>query len=92
MNSVRVSLEGNIFEVLGFDKGEAANLLIRSNLMGIIRQYVRDEGMSLRKATAFFGTSHSRISDLMQGRIEKFTIDYLINLLAQTEKWLWGHC
>lgn len=86
MKSVRVGPDENIFEVLGFEGEEAANLLIRSQLMGEIKQYIRDKEMSLRAAAEHFGTSHPRISDLMQGRIDKFKIDYLIGLLSKTGK------
>ena len=86
MKSVHVNPDENIFEVLGFEAEEAANLLIRSQLMGELKQYIRDKEMSLREAADFFGTSHPRISDLMQGRINKFKIDYLIGLLSKTGK------
>ncbi len=86
MEQVKVDADDNIFEVLGFEADEAANLLIRSQLMGELKQYIRDQDLSLRKAAKFFDTSHARVSDLMQGRIDKFKIDYLVNLLAKIGK------
>ncbi len=86
MKSVIVGPDDNIFEVLGFDTEEAANLLIRSQLMGEIKQFIRDNKMSLREAAEYFGTSHPRINNLMQGRINQFKIDYLIVLLYKTGK------
>ncbi len=86
MDSVTVGPDDNLFEVLGHSPEEAANLLVRSKLVGELRQFIREKDMSLRKAADFFGTTHSRINDLMQGRIDKFGIDYLINLLARTGK------
>lgn len=86
MNSVRVKSTENIFEAIGFEKEEADSLLIRSQLLGEIKQYIKDSGMSLRSAAAFFGVSHPRISDIMQGRIDKFKIDYLVDMTAKTGK------
>ena len=86
MKKVTVSPDENIFEVLGSHPDEAANLLIRSQLMGELKQYILDNQLSLRKAASFFEVTHPRISDLMQGRIDKFGIDYLVNLLAKAGK------
>ena len=83
---VVVGPNDNIFEVLGRSPEEATNLLMRSQIMGELRQFIRDEEMSLRSAADFFGVSHPRISDLMKGRIDKFKIDYLLNLLVKTGK------
>ena len=86
MKKVTVSPTQNIFEVLGRHPDEAANLLIRSRLMGELRQYITENKLSLRKAAALFDVAHPRISDLMQGRIDKFGIDYLVNLLSKVGK------
>ena len=86
MKSVTVGPNDNIFEVLGFEAEEAANLLIRSRIMSELQQFIKDSEMTLRGAADHFGVSHPRISDLMKGRIDKFKIDYLVNLLSKTGK------
>lgn len=86
MKKVIVSPTQNIFEVLGRHPDEAANLLLRSRLMGELKQYIIENKLSLRKAAALFDVAHPRISDLMQSRIDKFGIDYLVNLLAKIGK------
>ena len=82
----RVSAGDNIFETLGHAPEEAANLLIRSRLMGELKQFIRDNKMSLRKAATFFDISHPRISDLMKGRIDRFGIDYLVDMAHKAGK------
>ena len=52
MNGVTVNPDENIFEVLGHKKEEASNLLIRSQLMGEVKQYIRDNGMTLRSCSS----------------------------------------
>ena len=49
-----------------------------------ISRFIKATGMTLRSAGEYFGVSHSRINDILKGNIDKFTIDYLVNLLAQT--------
>ena len=86
MENATVGPNNNIFEVLGFGKEEAANLLIRSHLLSELQDFIKASGMTLRGAADHFGVSHPRISDLMKGRIDKFKIDYLVNLLSKTGK------
>ncbi len=73
---------GNVFEDLGFSSEEAANLKVRSTLMGSIRRIIHDRGLKQAQAAEQFGVTQPRISDLMRGKIELFSIDALINMLA----------
>ncbi|MEJ2187700.1 MAG: XRE family transcriptional regulator [Gemmatimonadota bacterium] len=73
---------GSVFEDLGFSKEEAANLRVRSVLMANIRGLIRDEGMTQMRAAELFGVTQPRISDLVRGKIELFSIDALVNMLA----------
>lgn len=73
---------GNIFEDLGFPRAEADNLKIRSTLMAAIKRIILDRGLKQTVAADLFGTTQPRISELMNGRIDEFTIDSLVNMLA----------
>lgn len=73
---------GNVFDDLGFPKEEAENLRIRSILMGSIRSIIEREGMTQAQAAKLFGVTQPRISDLVRGKIELFSIDGLVNMLA----------
>jgi predicted XRE-type DNA-binding protein len=72
----------NIFLDLGFPPGEAENLKIRADLMREIMGIIRGRGMKQKKAAELFGVSQPRISELMRGRINEFSIDSLVNMLA----------
>lgn len=74
--------DGNVFADLGFPPEEAENLKVRSRLMIEIIRLVRDRGMKQTEAAELFGVSQPRISELMHTRIDEFTIDSLINMLA----------
>jgi predicted XRE-type DNA-binding protein len=71
---------GNVFADLGFPEPEAANLLLRSKLMSEIREVAR--GMTQSQAARRLGVSQPRINDLLRGKIDKFSLDALVNMLA----------
>ena len=71
-----------MFEALKDDPAIAQNLKIRSELMISLRTYIEDEGLGQKKAAEVFGVHQPRISDLMRGKIGKFTIDMLVNMLV----------
>lgn len=73
----------NVFEDLGFETGEAANLKIRADLLIDLREYIRSRGWTQAQAAAFFGETQPRISNLLKGEISRFSIDKLINMLAR---------
>ena len=73
---------GNVFEDLGFSKEEAENLRVRSVLMGNLRSIIEAEGLTQAQAASLFGVTQPRVSDLVRGKIELFSIDPLVNILA----------
>ncbi len=76
----------NVFEALEDNPAMAQNLKIRSELMIALRQYIEDAGLGQQEAAEVFGVHQPRISDLMRGKIDKFTIDRLVNMLARVGK------
>ena len=76
----------NVFEALEDDPAMAQNLKIRSELMITLRQYIEDAKLGQKEAAEMFGVHQPRISNLMRGKIDKFTIDKLVNMLARIGK------
>jgi len=73
----------NVFEDLGFEAEEAANLKVRADLMLDLRRYIQKRGWTQGEAATFFAETQPRISNLLKGEISRFSIDKLINLLAR---------
>jgi len=73
---------GNVFHDLGFSKDEAAHLKVRSALMIQIRKVLKARGLTQAAAAALFGVSQPRISDLVRGKIDLFSIDTLVDMLG----------
>jgi predicted XRE-type DNA-binding protein len=73
---------GNVFRDLGFSAEEAECLKLRSHLMAHLRKLIRSRGLTQAEAAARFGVSQPRISDLVRGKIDLFSIDTLVDMLA----------
>jgi predicted XRE-type DNA-binding protein len=71
---------GNVFEDLGFDAAEAAILQMRASLMSDLRAYIEKNGLTQVVAAERLGISQSRVSDLVRGKWEKFSLEMLITL------------
>jgi predicted XRE-type DNA-binding protein len=77
---------GNVFADLGFAPGEAAVLALRADLMGRLRLLIEERGWSQVQAAEQLGIGQSRVSDLVRGKWEKFSLDMLITLAARAGK------
>lgn len=75
-----ITSSGNVFEDLGFDSAEAAILKMRSDLMHDLRIYIDENGLTQVEAAERLGISQSRVSDLVRGKWEKFSLEMLITL------------
>ena len=73
---------GSVFDEL-FDKEEAANLKVRAKLMNRLIAHVEERGLSQEEAALQLGVGQPRVSLLLNGKIQKFTIDALLNMCAQ---------
>ena len=51
--------------------------------MNLLAGYIDRKGFTQVEAGEHFGVSQGRISELLSGRISKFTIDYLINMCSR---------
>jgi len=73
---------GNVFKDLGFPAEEAEHLKIRSNMMAHLRELIASRGLKQADAAALFGVTQPRVSDLVRGKIDLFSIDTLIDMLS----------
>jgi predicted XRE-type DNA-binding protein len=73
---------GNVFLDVGFPHDVAANLLLRSELSVELLRIIKARKLTQEAAARLFGVSQPRISDLVRGKLELFSIDGLVNMLA----------
>ena len=60
----------------------AASMRARSGLMMSLTEVIRQQGMTQAQAAVFFGVTQPRISDLMRGKVNLFSLDTLIDMAA----------
>jgi predicted XRE-type DNA-binding protein len=77
---------GNVLTDMGFAPGEAAVLALRADLMGRLRLLIEERGWSQVQAAEQLGIGQSRVSDLVRGKWDKFSLDMLITLAARAGK------
>jgi len=70
----------DVFADPGFSPEEATLLAMRSQLMGELRLIIRGRSWTQAKTAEVLGVSQSRVSNLMRGKWEKFSLDMLITL------------
>lgn len=56
---------------------------MRAELMNDLRMYIQSSGMTQTEAAKELGIAQSRVSDLMRGKWEKFSLEMLITLEAR---------
>ncbi|OBI56740.1 helix-turn-helix domain-containing protein [Mycobacterium sp. E787] len=72
----------SVFYDLAETPEEAANLTARGLLMIAIERRIREEGWTQTEAAARLRVTQPRVSDLLNGKITKFSLDALVNMLA----------
>jgi len=92
MNKVDTSIshitsdKGNVFEDIGFKPAEAAKLKIKAQLMSQISEWIKLESLKQEEASTLLHVTRPRVSDVMTGKSNKFTIDALIDMVERTGK------
>ncbi|MEK6761341.1 MAG: helix-turn-helix transcriptional regulator [Nitrospirota bacterium] len=74
---------GNVFRDLGFRREEAEHLLVRADLMIQVQKLIQSRDLKQRTAAKILGVTQPRVSDLLRGRIDLFSTDALIDMLAR---------
>lgn len=74
---------GNVFRDLGFSREESEHLLVRADLMIQLRKAIESRRMKQAEAATLLRVTQPRVSDLLRGRIDLFSTDSLIDMLAR---------
>lgn len=70
----------SVWSVVTDDNEEAENLRLRSELMSAIIARIDEFGWSQKVAAKNIGVTQPRLSDLMRDKIDKFSLDALVNI------------
>ncbi len=83
MDNEIIESSGNVFGDLGFDAGEALILEMRAKLMSDLREYIESNNLTQVQAAEQLGVAQSRVSDLVRGKWDKFSLEMLITFEAR---------
>lgn len=72
----------NVWDAIEDTPGEAAHMRARSELMMAIAEHIRKNDLTQAEAAKLFGVTQPRVSDLVRGKIDLFSIDTLVQMLA----------
>ncbi len=94
----KTPIGGNVFADLGFDAKEAAllkaesnrviseKLAIKESLMSELAVWMNEKHLKQSDAAQILGVTRPRVSDVVNKKTVKFTIDALVDMLARTGK------
>src|SRR5918999_1803429 len=74
---------GNVFRDLGFSKEESEHLLVRADLLIQVQKTITSRRLTQAEAAKLLRVTQPRVSDLLRGRIDLFSTDALIDMLAR---------
>jgi predicted XRE-type DNA-binding protein len=74
-----------VFRDLGFAPDESAHLLVRADLLIQLQQVIASRRMTQATVATRLRVTQPRVSDLLRGRIDLFSTDSLIDMLARLD-------
>ncbi|HZZ88085.1 MAG TPA: XRE family transcriptional regulator [Caulobacteraceae bacterium] len=72
----------SVWDAIESDPGQAENMKLRSRLMMALRDHIAQKKLSQAAAAELLGVTQPRISDLVRGKVDLFSLDTLVNMLA----------
>jgi predicted XRE-type DNA-binding protein len=76
---VRKRRDENVFDQLGFSREEASALAMKSALHRKIIRYAKNRNYSQAQLQKILREPQPRVSDLLRGKIAKFSLEALVN-------------
>jgi len=74
---------GNVFRDLGFSKEESEHLLVRADLLIQVQKAIRARRLTQVETARMLRVTQPRVSNLLRGRLDLFSADALIDMLAR---------
>ena len=74
---------GNVFLDLGFEPAEAEVMKLRAEVMIRTAQQLKAQGWTQAEAAHQLGITQPRVSRLIKGKVEDFSLDMLLTLAAR---------
>lgn len=76
----------SVWDAIEDTPADAENMKLRSALMMAIKEDIQSKGLTQTEAAKLLGVTQPRVSDLMRGKIDLFSLDTLVNMAAAAGK------
>lgn len=83
MSKRMVRSSGNVFLDLGFPPHEASVMLLRAQIAEALRQWMERQDLTQAEAAKRLGIAQPRVSEIVRGKVELLSLDYLVGLCAK---------
>ena len=70
----------SVWDALESSREETANIKVRAELMIVLQERVKRQGGTQAEKAEKLGINQPRLNDLLRGRINKFSLDALVNI------------
>jgi predicted XRE-type DNA-binding protein len=72
----------SVWDAIEDTQAQAENMKLRSALMMALKDHIERSGLNQSQAASLFGVTQPRVSDLMRGKIDLFSLDALVNMAS----------
>ena len=72
----------DVFDAITDTPAQAACMKVRADLLSAVKAQVSTWQLTQGAAAARLGITRPRLNDLLQGKLDKFSLDALVNLAA----------
>jgi len=72
----------SVWDAIEDTPAAAENMKLRSSLMIALKNHIDAKGLNQSQAAALFKVTQPRVSDLLRGKINLFSLDTLVNMVA----------
>ena len=79
---MKIQTFDSVFDAICDTPEQAENMKIRAQLMTTLTTWIEKQGLSQAEAAVVLGVSQPRISELVRGKIQIFSVDKLIMMMA----------
>jgi predicted XRE-type DNA-binding protein len=72
----------SVWDAIEDSPAAAENMKVRSSLMIALKNHIDAKGLTQAEAAKLFKVTQPRVSDLSRGKINLFSLDMLVNMVA----------
>ena len=70
----------SVWDAIEDTPGQAENMKLRASLMMALESHIKTQGWTQSEAAHRLGVTQPRVSDLLRGKINLFSLDTLVNM------------